>query len=113
VPWLFAPIEIDGREYVDGGVWSPTNLDVAPAGRGARVLCLMPTAGAAGPLRAATLAAAGAEALAVRARGVHVETVAPDAPTIEAFGPSLLDPRNRDAVAAAGYRQGFRLTASP
>src|SRR5436853_576108 len=22
VPWLFAPIEIEGREYVDGGVWS-------------------------------------------------------------------------------------------
>ena len=23
VPWLFAPVEINGREYVDGGVWSP------------------------------------------------------------------------------------------
>ena len=32
VPWLFAPVEIGGREYVDGGVWVPTNLDAAPAG---------------------------------------------------------------------------------
>ena len=30
VPWIFAPVEIGGREYVDGGVWSPTNLDAVP-----------------------------------------------------------------------------------
>jgi NTE family protein len=109
VPWVFAPVEIAGREYVDGGVWSPTNLDAAPAGRGARVLCLMPTAGAAAPYRAGTLAAAGAEALALRARGAQVRTIAPDAPTVEAFGPDLMDPRNRDIVAAAGFAQGRRL----
>src|SRR5205807_3205799 len=28
VPWLFAPVEIDGVSYVDGGVYSPTNLDL-------------------------------------------------------------------------------------
>ena len=44
VPGLFAPVEIGDREYVDGGVWSPTNLDLARAGRGDRVLCLVPTA---------------------------------------------------------------------
>jgi NTE family protein len=33
IPWVFAPVEIGGREYVDGGVWSVTNLDAAPAGR--------------------------------------------------------------------------------
>jgi NTE family protein len=108
VPWMFAPVEIDGREYVDGGVWSPTNLDAAPAGRGARVLCLMPTAGAARAYRAGTLAAAGAEALALRARGATVTTIAPE----PAFEGSLLDPRNRGAAAAAGFAQGRRLTAS-
>jgi NTE family protein len=108
VPWVFAPVEIDGREYVDGGVWSPTNLDAAPAGRGARVLCLMPTAGAARAYRAGTLAAAGAEALALRARGATVTTIAPE----PVFEGSLLDPRNRDAAAAAGFAQGRRLTAS-
>ncbi len=108
VPWIFAPVEIDGREYVDGGVWSPTNLDAAPAGRGARVLCLMPTAGAARPYRAGTLAAAGTEALALRARGATVTTISPEPP----FEGSLLDPRNRDAAAAAGFAQGRMLTAS-
>ena len=38
------PVQIGGREYVDGGVWSPTNLDAAPAGRDTHVLCLNPTA---------------------------------------------------------------------
>jgi NTE family protein len=73
------------------------------------VLGLMPTAGAPAPYRAGTLAAAGAEALALRARGARVQTIAPDAPTVEAFGPNLLDPRNREAVAAAGFAQGRRL----
>src|SRR4051794_1985814 len=31
VPWIFSPVQIGEREYVDGGVWSLTNLDVAPA----------------------------------------------------------------------------------
>ena len=45
VPWLFAPVEIGEREYVDGGVWSPTNLDAVPAGRGSRVLAPDPDGG--------------------------------------------------------------------
>ena len=40
IPWIFRPARIGGREYVDGGVWSLTNMDVAPAGRGTHVLCL-------------------------------------------------------------------------
>ena len=28
VPWLFAPVEVGGVRYVDGGVYSPTNLDL-------------------------------------------------------------------------------------
>ena len=44
IPWVFKPVTIGGREYVDGGVWSPTNLDATPARRGIEVLCLNPTA---------------------------------------------------------------------
>jgi NTE family protein len=110
VPWVFAPVEINGREYVDGGVWSPTNLDAVPSGRGSRVLCLIPTAGATlAPLRTASAAAAGYESMALRARGVDVRTVVPDGPSLEAVGPNLMDPSRRGAVAAAGYAQGRRL----
>ncbi len=113
VPWIFAPVEINGREYVDGGVWSPTNLDAVPAGRGSRVLCLVPTAGATlAPLRTATSAAAGYESMVLRARGAEVQTVVPDGPSLEAIGPNLMDPSHRRAVAAAGYAQGRRLATS-
>jgi NTE family protein len=111
VPWIFAPVTIDGREYVDGGVWSPTNLDAVPAGRGSRVLCLVPTAGAAlAPLRTASAAAAGYEGMALRARGADVRTITPDEASLAAIGPDLMNPRRRTAVAAAGYAQGRRLT---
>ena len=96
VPWIFAPVEIGGREYVDGGVWSPTNLDAVPAGRGTRVLCLIPTAGAAlAPLRTASAAAAGYESMALRAKGADVHTIVPDGPSLEAIGPNLMDPSRR------------------
>jgi predicted acylesterase/phospholipase RssA len=44
IPAVFAPVRIGDRLYVDGGAWSPTNADAAPAGRGDRVLLLEPTA---------------------------------------------------------------------
>jgi NTE family protein len=111
VPWVFSPVEIGGREYVDGGVWSPTNLDAVPAGRGSRVLCLVPTAGAElAPLRTVSSAAAGYESMALRARGAEVRTIVPDDASLAAIGPDLMDPSRRAAVAAAGYAQGRRLS---
>jgi NTE family protein len=116
VPWVFPPVWIGGREYVDGGVWSLTNLDVAPAGRGMDVLCLMPTGNVAasrssawGPVRAAARAAAAVEALAVRGRGARVRIVVPDDGSGEAMGTDLMDPRPRERVLAAGWRQGRAL----
>lgn len=114
VPWLFAPAEIGDREYVDGGVWSATNLDVAPAGRDTHVLCLNPTAGLGG---SHTLAAVGrrlarsavsVEALALRRRGAIVRTVAPDTESSAAMGGDFMDPEPRTRVLAAGYAQGLR-----
>jgi NTE family protein len=111
VPGIFPPVRIDGREYVDGGVWSPTNLDAAPAQRRSRVLCLAPTA-ASRDLRAVTAAALAAETLALRARGADVSVIRPDASSAEAIGVSLMDARRRSAVLAAGYAQGRREAAA-
>jgi NTE family protein len=108
IPGYFAPVEIGGREYVDGGVWSPLNLDAAPAGKGARVLCLAPTA-ASGPLRTATTAAAAAETIVLRARGAEVELVTPDPRARRAMGPRLMDASRSGTVLAAGYAQGREL----
>jgi NTE family protein len=108
IPWLFAPVEIGGREYVDGGVWSPTNLDAAPGGRGAHVLCLAPTA-AARPLRAATSAAVVAEEMALRGRGMRVRTVVPDAASAAAMGSNLMEPGRVEDVLDAAFAQGRAL----
>ena len=112
VPWLFAPVEIGGREYVDGGVWSPVNLDAAPVRRGARVVCLNPTASlpsasrALGALRTASRASAATEALALRARGAEVEVIGPDEASAAAMGPNLMDRSRVEDVLDAAVAQG-------
>ena len=115
VPWLFAPVQIGDREYVDGGVWSGTNLDAAPAGRGSLVLCLNPTASlpATGPilpmLRRVSRSAATIEALALRRRGATVRTFGPSAACAAEIGLNLMDRRRARRVLAAGYRQGLEV----
>jgi NTE family protein len=113
VPWLFAPVEIDGREYVDGGVWSPTNLDAAPAGRDTEVLCLHPTANITGSepmlamIRTLGRSAVSVEAAALRTRGARVKWVAPDVACASEMGSNFMDRRRRHQVLAAGYQQGL------
>lgn len=115
IPWVFAPVEIGGRSYVDGGVWSPTNLDATPAERGQTVLCLVPTgAAAAAPsplalLRMATHASLLAETTTLRARGVRVRVVTPDRTCARAMGTNLMDASRVDAVARAAAQQGETL----
>jgi len=110
IPWFFAPVRIGDREYVDGGAWSPTNLDASPAARGTEVLCLNPTA-AAGPLRPFSRASAARETMVLRARGASVRLVAPDRDVTVAIGPNLMDAGRIDDVLDAGYAQGRRLAA--
>src|SRR5579862_442656 len=117
VPWLFAPVEIDGHDYVDGGVWSPTNLDSAPVGRGAHVLCLNPTASLTassdmiGVFRRVSRSAAALEAMVLRRRGASVRTFAPSADCAREMGLNLMDRRPASKVLAAGYRQGLSIAA--
>ncbi len=115
VPWLFAPVEIGGREYVDGGVWSPTNLDAAPSGRDTYVLCLHPSANIVGSqplmalIRRVGRSAVSLEALAVRRRGARVQWVAPDDEAAAEMGSNFMDRSPRTRVLAAGYRQGLHV----
>ena len=117
VPWLFAPVQIGGREYVDGGVWSPTNLDIAPVGQGAHVICLNPTASLTstadmiGVFRRVSRSAAAVEALALRRRGAIVRTFAPSLASATEMGLNLMDRRRAGPVLAAGYRQGLEIAA--
>jgi NTE family protein len=107
IPGYFEPIRVDGREYVDGGVWSPTNLDVVPADV-ATVLCLAPSAH--GRLRTLTAAARATEGVLLRKRGVRVRTIVPDAASAEAMGSNLMDGRRSGRVLTAAFAQGRRAT---
>jgi NTE family protein len=119
IPGVFRPIVVDGRRYVDGGAWSPTNMDAAEVQRGDRVLCLNPTGslrptigsaiGAFGPV---SRGIAAAEALVLKNRGAIVTTINPDRASAAALGTNLMDARNRRAVIEAGLTQGRRLATS-
>jgi len=84
IPGIYRPLRIGQDEYVDGAVWSPTNMDAAPAGRETHVLCLAPMGGPLGDrerhpaVRAATTAALRLETLALQRRGAHVTIVVPE-----------------------------------
>jgi NTE family protein len=116
IPGVFRPVVVAGRSYVDGGAWSPTNMDRAPVGRGTRVLCLNPTgsvqANLATPLGAFGLLSrsiAGVEAMALERQGAHVTIISPDKTSIAAIGTNLMNPRRRSRVIAAGVSQGRAL----
>ena len=117
VPWLFAPVTISGREYVDGGVWSPTNLDIAPAGRGAEILCLNPTASLhgtgdlIGTFRRVSRSAAAIEALILRRRGARVHMIGPSQAAAGAMGLNLMDRSRSEATLSAAYDQGRALAS--
>jgi len=116
VPWIFAPVRIDDRDYVDGGVWSNTNLDVAPAGRATEVLCLNPIASLDialaspfGVLRALAGSTATLETLVLRNRGARVRMIGPDHDSARLMGPNLMDNERRDEVLASGFAQGVAM----
>lgn len=119
IPGVFEPLRAGGRSYVDGGAWSPTNMDGADVDRGDRVLCLNPTgslrptvAAPAGVLGPVSRSIATAEALVLRRRGARVHTVNPDRDSAAAMGSSLMSARGRPGVIAAGLAQGTRLYSS-
>jgi NTE family protein len=116
IPGVFRPVAAGGRTYLDGGAWSPTNMDAAEVKRGDRVLCLNPTGafrptiaepvGAFGPV---SRGIAAAEALVLKRRGASVTTINPDEATVAAMGSNLMDRRRREAVIETGLAQGRRL----
>ncbi|MEW1914715.1 patatin-like phospholipase family protein [Kitasatospora sp. NPDC085895] len=98
VPGIWPPVSVDGSRYVDGGVRSSANADLAEGGR---VLVLAPL-----PDEALT-----AQVAALEARGAAVLAVTPDEASAAAFGVNPLDPAVRTPAAAAGLAQGRRIAA--
>jgi NTE family protein len=112
-------VRIGERDYVDGGVWSPTNLDAAPVRRGTEVLCLHPTArvrAAAGSalatVRTLSRPQVAFEVLALRGRGAQVRVIGPNDPARDAMGQNFMDAGPRDTALQTGFAQGQELGAA-
>lgn len=103
VPCVFPPVTVEGRRYIDGGVRSGTNADVA--GDADVIVVLAPLAG----LR--TYGAPSTELAALRERA-EVLLLAPDGTAQDAFGPTMMDPSRQLASFTAGLTQGAAAAAS-
>lgn len=95
VPLVWPPVTIDGQRYMDGGMRSVANVDLA-AGC-SRVVVVAPLTRSASP--AATPQAQAAKL------GVPSIVVSPDKTALAAIGPNLLDPARRRPAAEAGRAQ--------
>jgi NTE family protein len=105
VPGIFPPITIRGRRYIDGGMRSATNADVAK-GYDA-VLVVAVTVRIPDPMLAERFRKPLENELKVlREHGARVELIMPDDASLEAFGINLMDRSRRPAAAKAGLNQG-------
>lgn len=95
VPCVYPPIPILGRTYVDGGVRSGTNADLAEGCD--PVVVLAPADRGVGPLRSASRQLADL--------GVAHLVITPDADARAAIGRNVLDPAARPPSARAGHAQ--------
>ncbi|SNR72207.1 patatin-like phospholipase family protein [Blastococcus mobilis] len=99
VPGVYPPVTIDGCRYVDGGMRSAANADLA---RGCeRVVVLAPISRGFGPI-----ASVDAQVTGMVSR---IVVVSPDADSRRAIGRNVLDPAARAPSAQAGRAQAARV----
>ena len=111
VPGVYPPVTINGRRYIDGGMRSGTNADMAK-GHETVVLIALRTAGPDAAAAERQKKALDAEIKVLTDAGAKVELIIPDADSQAAFGVNLMDPRARPAAAKAGLAQGRAMAAS-
>ncbi|MFD3416590.1 patatin-like phospholipase family protein [Streptomyces decoyicus] len=98
VPGIYPPVTIDGTRWIDGGVHSSANADLA-TGYG-RVVIVAPMAASGGPI-----AGPRAQGERLARQGARVCVLTPDRAARAAFGRNVLDPAKRADAARAGRRQ--------
>jgi NTE family protein len=101
LPGVFPPVQVGSSYYMDGGVRSVTNTDLATGADA--IVVIAPTAGMFRASPAEELAARGAP------RG---RVIAPDDAAREAIGPNILDPQRRGPALQAGIAQSAAVAAA-
>ncbi|MEU7067017.1 patatin-like phospholipase family protein [Streptomyces sp. NPDC053429] len=98
VPGVWPPATVEGRRYIDGGVRSATNADLAAGYE--RVVIIAPLA-----LGSKLIPSPAAQAEQLRKAGAEVLLITPSAEARKTFGRNVLDPARRDPAARAGLAQ--------
>ncbi len=110
IPGFYEPVRIAGRRYVDGGLWSTSNLDLLCEEELDLVICLNPTSSLHPPrawnpiarvgdvVRSLSGRRLGSEAKVLRATGTHVVLIQPLREDLDAMGPNLMARRGRNKV---------------
>lgn len=101
VPGMVEPIALQGRRYIDGGMRSPTNADLAA---GHDLVVVVSVAPADGEPIGRLLAE---EVESLKASGSTVVVISPDEEALAALGPDLMDLARRAGAARAGLAQAI------
>ena len=112
IPSFFEPVEVEGVRHVDGGVHSPTNLDLL-GGLGLDLVVVsspmsmagrsLPRPSADWAVRRFCRAQLDSEAVGVRRRGTPVLAFQPTADDAAVMGLNAMDPSRRAAVAERAF----------
>jgi NTE family protein len=116
IPGFYRPVEIGRRRYVDGGLWSTSNLDILRAAELDLIICLNPTSSL-HPTGETSLAARlsefarrqsgrrlGSEARTIRAAGTKLVLIQPTDEDHAVMGVNLMNRRNRNPVIQTAMR---------
>ena len=101
LPAWFPPVPLDGRRWVDGGLRSSSNADLA--GVADVIVAIAPFR-----LEGISRRRMDAELAPARAAGARVVLILPDPAFLESTGGSLMDPRHVPAAGPAGIADGRR-----
>jgi NTE family protein len=106
VPLVWPAMTVAGKRYIDGGLRTTTNADVAAGYERVLIVAPFPPIG---PPFGATLAE---EIAAIEAKGGQTHVIAADEASVTAFGMNPLDASTRKPSALAGMAQAERVGAS-
>jgi NTE family protein len=124
IPAFYYPVTIGGRRYVDGGMHSPSNLDLLAGLELDLVICLNPTSTldrvpARHPverlhafMRSGSGRRLGSEAKKVREHGAEVVLLQPQREDLELMGGNLMSRRRRHEVIEMAVRTVSRQLAA-
>jgi NTE family protein len=103
VPVVWPSVTIKGRRYMDGGMRSGTNADLAVGYSRVLVLVPLPLPDNIPPVLGSNLQI---EKALLESKGSQVRVISAGQAAITAMGANVLDPANRAASATAGLEQG-------